>query len=272
MWNEFKEFTLRGNVVDMAIGLLLGEVDFSSLFINLSRTPYDSLAHARAAGAPAIPFTPVQRCPDRGSSGSRPLNPHSRFTATHARGSQLKRRHRRCGGAVFIRRIQSVRIRRILPSPLAEEIAMKRIRWPALAGLLLCCAVVNAPIAPAGESSSFYKPPPPPTWYLFCTAAQPKRELEDESVIPEAIYYSGAFTVTTRNLNPVNDAFLKFLQERYGYQLAPSLSQPIMCYSRQNLADAQAERQKYLSQSLKYTAQAKVVETGWTFGGTTVVP
>ena len=145
---------------------------------------------------------------------------------------------------------------------------MKRIPWPALAGLLLCGVAFNAPSAPAGESSSYYKPAPPPTWYLFCTAAQPKRELEDESVIPEAIYYSGAFTVTTRNLNPVNDAFVRFLQERYSYKLDPSLSQPITCYSRQNLAEAQAERQSYLTRSLKYAAQTKVVETGWTCGAT----
>ena len=80
MWNELKAFVLRGNVVDMAvgvilggafgkivaslvndilmppIGLLLGEVDFSNLFINLSRTPYGSLAHAKAAGAPTINY------------------------------------------------------------------------------------------------------------------------------------------------------------------------------------------------------------------------
>ena len=142
---------------------------------------------------------------------------------------------------------------------------MKRIPWPALAGLLLCGAVVDAPSARAGESSSYYKPPPPPTWDLFCTAAQPKRELEDESVIP-AIYYSGAFTVTTRNLNPVNEAFVRFLQERYNYQLALSLSQPVTCYSRGTLDEAQAERQNYLSRSLQYAAQTKVVETGWTFG------
>lgn len=80
MLKEFKEFAMRGNVVDMAIGiiigaafgkivssfvndilmppigLLVGRVDFSSLFINLSERPYASLAEAKAAGAPTINY------------------------------------------------------------------------------------------------------------------------------------------------------------------------------------------------------------------------
>ena len=78
LFQEFKEFALRGNVVDLAvglvigaafgaivnslvadvimppIGLLMGNVDFSDLFINLSGQDYPSLAVARAAGAPVI--------------------------------------------------------------------------------------------------------------------------------------------------------------------------------------------------------------------------
>jgi len=78
MLKEFKEFAMRGNVIDMAvgiiigaafgkiisslvadvimppIGLLMGKVDFSSLFINLSGQSYASLAAAKAAGAPTI--------------------------------------------------------------------------------------------------------------------------------------------------------------------------------------------------------------------------
>ncbi len=80
MWKEFKEFALRGNVLDMAIGiivgaafgeivtsfvndilmppigLLLGNVDFSNLFINLSGGQYDSLAAAQEAGAATINY------------------------------------------------------------------------------------------------------------------------------------------------------------------------------------------------------------------------
>jgi len=80
MLKEFKEFILRGNVLDLAvaviigaafgaivnsfvqdilkppIGLLLGRVDFSNLFINLSGTPYTSLADANAAGAATINY------------------------------------------------------------------------------------------------------------------------------------------------------------------------------------------------------------------------
>jgi large conductance mechanosensitive channel len=80
MLRDFREFAMRGNVVDLAvgiiigaafgkivtslvydiitppIGLLLGQVDFSSLFINLLRQPYASLAEAKAAGAPTINY------------------------------------------------------------------------------------------------------------------------------------------------------------------------------------------------------------------------
>jgi large conductance mechanosensitive channel len=78
MWNEFKEFALRGNVVDMAVGIIIGAafstivqslvndmimppiglvtggVDFSELYINLSGGDYQSLAQAREAGAATI--------------------------------------------------------------------------------------------------------------------------------------------------------------------------------------------------------------------------
>ncbi len=77
---EFKEFAMRGNVVDLAIGIVIGaafgaivnslvndvimppiglamgKVDFSDLFINLSGQDYASLAAARAAGAPVIAY------------------------------------------------------------------------------------------------------------------------------------------------------------------------------------------------------------------------
>jgi large conductance mechanosensitive channel len=80
MLNEFKEFAMKGNVLDMAIGvimgaafgkivsslvsdvlmppigLLLGKVDFSSLFIDLSGTAQPSLTAAKAAGAPTINY------------------------------------------------------------------------------------------------------------------------------------------------------------------------------------------------------------------------
>ena len=80
MLNEFKDFAMRGNVLDMAIGviiggafgkivsslvsdilmpplgLLMGKVDFSSLFINLADTPQPSLTAAKAAGAPTINY------------------------------------------------------------------------------------------------------------------------------------------------------------------------------------------------------------------------
>ncbi len=80
MWKEFKEFVMRGNVLDLAIGiiigaafgkivtslvndiimppigLLLGKVDFSNLFLNLSDKSYATLAEAKAAGAATINY------------------------------------------------------------------------------------------------------------------------------------------------------------------------------------------------------------------------
>ncbi len=80
MLKEFKEFAMRGNVMDMAVGViigaafgkivasvvedvimppvgrLLGHVDFSGLFINLSGKSYETLAAAKAAGAPTLNY------------------------------------------------------------------------------------------------------------------------------------------------------------------------------------------------------------------------
>jgi len=80
MFKEFKDFAMRGNLLDLAvgfilgtafgkivtsfvsdvlmppIGLLLGKVSFSSLFFNLSGQDYPSLAAAKEAGAPTINY------------------------------------------------------------------------------------------------------------------------------------------------------------------------------------------------------------------------
>jgi len=80
MLKEFKEFAMRGNVIDLAIGviiggafgkivtslvndvimppigLVLGNVDFSNLFINLSGENFATLADAQAAGAVTINY------------------------------------------------------------------------------------------------------------------------------------------------------------------------------------------------------------------------
>ncbi len=80
MLKEFKEFAMKGNVLDLAvgfiigaafgkivtslvsdiimppIGLILGKVDFSSLFLNLSGKSYSSLAEAKAAGAATLNY------------------------------------------------------------------------------------------------------------------------------------------------------------------------------------------------------------------------
>ncbi len=80
MLKEFKEFAVKGNVIDLAvgiilgvafgaivsslvndiimppIGLLLGKINFSDLFINLSGTAYTSLKAAKDAGAATINY------------------------------------------------------------------------------------------------------------------------------------------------------------------------------------------------------------------------
>ena len=80
MFKEFKAFAMRGNVLDMAVGiiigaafgriitsfvsdiimpplgLVIGKVDFSSLFLNISGASYPTLAAAKAAGAATINY------------------------------------------------------------------------------------------------------------------------------------------------------------------------------------------------------------------------
>ena len=80
MIKEFKEFIMRGNVLDMAVGiiiggafgkivssfvndilmpplgLLMGKINFADLFINLSGKAYPTVAAAKAAGAPTINY------------------------------------------------------------------------------------------------------------------------------------------------------------------------------------------------------------------------
>jgi large conductance mechanosensitive channel len=80
MLKEFREFALRGNVVDLAVGfilggafstivksmvddilmpplgLLLGGVDFQNLFVTLGDGDYASLAAAQAAGAATVNY------------------------------------------------------------------------------------------------------------------------------------------------------------------------------------------------------------------------
>lgn len=77
---EFQEFAVKGNVVDMAVGIIIGgafgtivkslvddiimppigkmmgNIDFSDLFINLTDIRYESLDAAREAGAPVIAY------------------------------------------------------------------------------------------------------------------------------------------------------------------------------------------------------------------------
>lgn len=80
MFKEFREFIMRGNVIDLAVGIIigaafttivnslvtdiimppigyaLGNVDFSDLFITLGSGSYASLAEAQAAGAATINY------------------------------------------------------------------------------------------------------------------------------------------------------------------------------------------------------------------------
>ncbi len=77
---EFKQFAMRGNVIDLAVGVviggafgkivdslvkdvimppigaLMGGVDFKHLYLNLGRTPYETMEAAEKAGAPLIKY------------------------------------------------------------------------------------------------------------------------------------------------------------------------------------------------------------------------
>jgi large conductance mechanosensitive channel len=80
MWKEFKAFMARGNVLDLAVavvigaafgkivssfvdellnpvlGLLLGKVDLANLYVSLNGQAYPSLAAAKEAGAPVLAY------------------------------------------------------------------------------------------------------------------------------------------------------------------------------------------------------------------------
>jgi large conductance mechanosensitive channel protein len=104
MFKEFREFIKRGNVMDLAvavilaaafgaiiktlvegiimppIGLLLGKVDFASMFYNLTDKPVTSLADAKAKGVPVIAY--------------------GQFIKDSAQGDALRRMLRGFGGGV----------------------------------------------------------------------------------------------------------------------------------------------------------------------------
>jgi large conductance mechanosensitive channel len=80
MFKEFKEFATRGNVLDLAVGIVIGaafgkivnslvndvlmppigllikRVDFKELFLNLSRVSYPTIEAAKTAGAPTLNY------------------------------------------------------------------------------------------------------------------------------------------------------------------------------------------------------------------------
>ncbi len=80
MWKEFRDFAMRGNVIDLAVGIIigaafgkivsslvndilmppigvvLGKVDFSNLFVSLTGQHFNSLAEAKAAGAATLNY------------------------------------------------------------------------------------------------------------------------------------------------------------------------------------------------------------------------
>ncbi len=80
MWKEFRDFAVKGNVVDLAVGVIIGAaftsvvnslvndilmppigrltggVDFTNLFVSLNGQHYPTLAAAKAAGAPTINY------------------------------------------------------------------------------------------------------------------------------------------------------------------------------------------------------------------------
>ncbi len=80
MWKEFKEFAVKGNIIDMAVGIIIGtafskivnslvndvimpvfsmitgRVDFTNMFLALNGEHYKSLADAKEATAPTLNY------------------------------------------------------------------------------------------------------------------------------------------------------------------------------------------------------------------------
>lgn len=80
MLKEFKKFALRGNMIDLAVGIIIGgafsgivnslvndivmplfslltrNIDFTNLFISLDGEHYDTLELAKSAGAPTVNY------------------------------------------------------------------------------------------------------------------------------------------------------------------------------------------------------------------------
>ena len=80
MWKEFKEFAIKGNALDLAVGVIIGaafgkivsslvddiimpplgaiagKIDFSNLFVALNGQSYPTLQAARQAGAPVVAY------------------------------------------------------------------------------------------------------------------------------------------------------------------------------------------------------------------------
>jgi large conductance mechanosensitive channel len=80
MWKDFRDFIARGNVIDLAVGVIIGaafgkivsslvtdvlmpplgvvvgKIDFSNLFINLGDKPVKTVAEAKAAGVPTLNY------------------------------------------------------------------------------------------------------------------------------------------------------------------------------------------------------------------------
>jgi large conductance mechanosensitive channel len=80
MWKEFKDFAMKGNVVDLAVGvviggafgkivtslvndiitplvgLLLGQIDFKNLFITLGKGDFSTIADAKAQNVPTLNY------------------------------------------------------------------------------------------------------------------------------------------------------------------------------------------------------------------------
>jgi large conductance mechanosensitive channel len=130
---EFREFAIKGNAVDLAvgiiigaafgrivsslvddvimppIGLLLGRVDFSDLFINLSGQDFASLAAARAAGAPVIAY---------GSFINTLINFAIVAFAVFLLVKQINR----------LKRVAGLEEEKVLPAPPADVVLLQEIR------------------------------------------------------------------------------------------------------------------------------------------------
>ena len=140
---------------------------------------------------------------------------------------------------------------------------MNRISFPARLVSAVGCFFLGVSGAGAQGIPNAHGPRSVVTNYMFCTAS--------EGSNPTKLYYSGAFVTVGPNLNPVQDAFLAFLKEKYSFKENPAASQQVGSRGMQSLDEAKTILKVYVDRDRK-DSRYQVIETGWTPGASSTPP